>query len=166
MDRRKTRQHADGVVIPGLQFRFVPRELATKCHLLVESFHDLHGYVTLPDMLWQSEARDIIESQRELTTMFKQASRSRGARRVNDSLVVIATVIVSMEVLARDFADWGQRFPAAKREAERMLADIPPQRHTWLMDMYLFPYHGLRRDSTRRQQSTRPGKIPTSPVRR
>ena len=131
---------------PGLQFRFVPRELVSKCQLLIESFHALHGYVTLPDMLWQSAARDIIESQSELTTMFRQASRSRGARRANNSLMEIATVIVSMEMLARDFADWGKRFPAAKREAEKMLADIPPPRRTWLMDMYLFPDHGLRRD--------------------
>ena len=136
----------DGVVTPGLQFRFVPHELVSKCQLLIESFHALHGYVTLPDMLWQSAARDIIESHSELTAMFRQASRSRGARRANDSLMEIATVIVSMEMLTRDFADWGKRFPAAKREAEKMFADIPPQRRTWLMDMYLFPHQAPRRD--------------------
>lgn len=120
-------------------FRFVPRELAVKCRKLVDSYHAMHGYGRLPDMLWHSDARDIIECNRELTQIFKTASRSRCAKRANDLFLLIATVIVSVEALARDFAGWGKRFPAAKREAEELLIDFPQRPRAWFMDKYLYP---------------------------
>ena len=68
-----------------VNFSFVPSELAAKCRSLVESFHGTHGYVGLPDMLWLSDARDIIERHADLAQLFKKASKSRGAKRANDS---------------------------------------------------------------------------------
>ena len=100
----------------------------------------------LPDMLWLSDARDIIERDRELTRIFKRAARSRAAKRANNSFLHIATMIVSLEVLARDFSGWGKRFPAAKGEAEKILGRLPQLRRTWLMDLYFFPPLGVRRD--------------------
>jgi hypothetical protein len=128
---------------PG--FRFVPRELAIKCRKLIESYHAIYGYVGLPDMLWLSDARDIIERHRDLARIFKRASKSRGAKRANESFLLIATTIVSLEVLARDFSGWGNRFPTAKREAEKVLGGLPQLRRAWLMDLYLFPPLGVRR---------------------
>src|SRR5580700_11574255 len=126
-------------------FRFVPRELAVKCRRLIESYHAIYGYVGLPDMLWLSDARDIIERDRELTRIFKRAARSRAAKQANDSFLHIATTIVSLEVLACDFSGWGKRFPAAKGEAEKILGRLPQLRRTWLMDLYFFPPVGVRR---------------------
>jgi hypothetical protein len=126
--------------------RFIPRELAIKCRRLIESYHAIYGYVGLPDMLWLSDARDIIERDRELTRIFKRAARSRAAKRANDSFLHIAATIVSLEVLARDFSGWGKRFPAAKREAEKFLERLPQLRRTWLMDLYFFPPVGLHRE--------------------
>jgi hypothetical protein len=120
-------------------FRFVPRELALKCRKLIESYHAMHGYGCLPDMLWQSNARDFIEGRRDLTRIFKNASKSRRAKRAYESLVLIATIVVSLEALARDFAGWGKRFPAAKQEAEKLLGDYTLGQHIWFMDMYLYP---------------------------
>jgi len=130
----------------NLSFRFVPDELAAKCRSLIESFHGMYGYVGLPDMLWLSDARDVIECHDDMARMFRKASKSRGAKRANDSFLLIATAIVSLEVLARDFAGWGKRFPAAKREAEKLLGDATTRRRAWLMDLYLFPPLGVRRD--------------------
>jgi len=127
-------------------FRFLPRELAGKCRKLIESYHAMHGFGCLPDMLWHSDGRDIIECHRELTLVFKAASKSRAAKRANDSLLLIATVIVSLEVLARDFAGWGKRFPDAKRQAEQMLGEFPLRERTWLMDLYLYPPLGIHRE--------------------
>jgi hypothetical protein len=115
---------------------------------LIESYHAIYGYVGLPDMLWLSDARDVIESHRGLLQLFTKASRARGAKRADGSFLLIATAIVSLEVLARDFSGWGTRFPAAKREAERVLGELPQLRRTWLMDLYLFPPLGVRRHST------------------
>jgi len=128
----------------SVDFSFVPDELSAKCRSLIESFHAMYGYVGLPDMLWLSDARDIIEFDADLAQTFRNASRSRGAKRANDSFLVIATAIVSLEVLARDFAGWGKKFPAAKREADKLLAAFP-QRRAWLMDLYLYPPLGNRR---------------------
>jgi hypothetical protein len=127
-------------------FRFVPRDLAIKCRHLIESYHAIYGYVGLPDMLWLSDARDIIESHRDLMRVFTKASKARGAQRANASFLQIATTIVALEVLARDFSDWGKRFPAAQREAEKVLGGLPQLRRTWLMDLYLFPPLGVRRE--------------------
>jgi hypothetical protein len=138
-------------------FRFVPRELAIKCRQLIESYHAIYGYVGLPDMLWLSDARDIIESHRDLMRVFTKASKARGAKRANASFLLIATTIVSLEVLARDFSGWGKRFPAAQREAEKVLGELSQLRRTWLMDLYLFPPLGVRREFTDAL-----GLIPTS----
>jgi len=127
-------------------FRFVPRELAAKCRKLVESYHAMHGFGRLPDMLWHSGARDIIECDRDLMQIFKRASRSRNAKRADESFMLIATVIVSVETLARDFAGWGKRFPAAKREAEEILVDFPQRQRVWFMDKYLYPSLEMQRD--------------------
>ena len=143
---RDTRQMADTGAALSASFRFIPRELATKCRRLIESYHAIYGYVGLPDMLWLSDARDIIERDRELTRIFKHAARSRAAKRANDSFLHIATTIVSLEVLARDFSGWGKRFPAAKGEAEMILGRLPQLRRTWLMDLYFFPPVGVRRE--------------------
>jgi hypothetical protein len=139
---------ADAEAATSSSFRFVPRELTSKCRTLIESYHAIYGYVGLPDMLWLSDARDIIEANRDLSRIFKKASKSRGAKRANDSFLLIATAIVSLEVLARDFSGWGKRFPAAKREADKVLGESPQLRRTWLMDLYLFPPLGVRRHLT------------------
>jgi hypothetical protein len=127
-------------------FRFVPRELAIKCHKLIESYHAIYGHGGLPDMLWLSDARDIIERHRDLMRLFKDASKARGAKRANALFLSIATTILSLEVLARDFSGWGKRFPAAKREAEKALGQLPQLRRAWLMDLYLFQPHDVRRE--------------------
>jgi hypothetical protein len=130
-------------------FRFIPKELATKCHKLIESYHALYGYTRLPDMLWRSDGRDIIECCIDLTQIFTRASRSRSVKQANDSFLQIATAIVSSEVLVRDLAGWGRRFPAARREAEKLFPDYPARQRIWLIDMYLYPSLGAQREFAR-----------------
>jgi hypothetical protein len=133
-------------IAPNASFRFVPKELSVKCRKLLESHHGMHGYACLPDMLWQSDARDIIERHRSLMTIFKTASKSRCAKRANESFLFIATVVVSLDVLARDFAGWGKRYPAAKREADLLLSEILHRQNDCLLNMYMYPAPGNRRE--------------------
>ena len=157
-----TAQVADASAAPASSFRFIPCELAIKCRRLIESFHAIYGYVGLPDILWLSDARDIIEQNHELTRIFTRAARSRAAKRANDSFLHIATTIVSLEVLARDFSGWGKRFPAAKCEAEEITGRLPQLRRAWLMDLYFFPPLGVRRefgDSLTFYRFTQPKRI-------
>jgi hypothetical protein len=137
---------ADAHFVGPRSFRFLPKELIVKCRKLIASYHGMYGYVGLPDMLWLSDARDVIECHHELMQMFKRASKARGAKRANESFLLIATVIVAVEVLARDYVDWGKRFPAAKREAEKLLGDVSTRPRTWLMDLYLYPPLGTHRE--------------------
>jgi hypothetical protein len=127
-------------------FKFIPKELAIKCRKLIESYHAMHGYSRLPDMLWNSDARDIIECHSDLMQVFKNASKSRGAKRANESFLLIATAVVSLEILARDFSGWGKRFPGAKREADGKLVDFPARQRVWFMDKYLYPSLNTHRE--------------------
>jgi hypothetical protein len=137
---------ADAHLTGHRSFQFLPKELTGKCRRLIESYHAMYGYVGLPDMLWLSDARDVIECHRELMQIFKKASKARAAKRANDSFLLVATVIVAVEVLARDYVDWGKRFPAAKREAEKLIGDVSGRPRTWLMDLYLYPPLGIDRE--------------------
>jgi hypothetical protein len=139
-------RQADTAFDAGPHLRFVPKELAAKCHKLIDSYHTMHGYGCLPDMLWHSDARDIIECNRDLMKVFRNASKSRCAKRANESLLLIAAVVVSLEVLARDFAGWGKRFPRARREAEEMLGDLAQRERAWFMDKYLYPSLSIHRE--------------------
>jgi hypothetical protein len=122
-----------------LDFSFVPKSLAEKCRRLIETYHAMHGYACLPDMLWQPELRDFIEMQRDFQQIFKRASTARSAKRANEGFVLIATTVLSLEVLASDFASWSVRYPAAKRRADAILQEYTLNSRTWLMDRYLYP---------------------------
>ncbi len=97
-------------------------------------------------MLWSSDARDVVESDVELAQTFKLASKARDAKRANDAFVLLATIVMSLEVLARDYASWGKRFHEAQRAAEEVLGGIPLQPRAWLMELYLYPAPGVRRE--------------------
>jgi len=120
-------------------FTFVPKPLAEKCRRLIETYHAMHGYACLPDMLWQPELRDFIEMHKDFRQIFKRASTARSAKRANEGFVLIATTILSLEVLASDFASWSSRYPAAKRRADAILQEYTLNSRTWLMDRYLYP---------------------------
>jgi hypothetical protein len=119
-------------------FKFVPKYLAAKCQQLIETYHAMHGYACLPDMLWHTEVRDLVEAHTALKQIFRKSSTTRSAKRANEGFVLIATVILSLEVLASDFAGWGRRFPWAKRKAEEFRREHLPESRTRLMDLYLF----------------------------
>ena len=129
-------------------FRFIPREPANKCRRLIESYHAIYGYVGLPDMLWLSDARDIIERDRELTRIFKHAARSRAAKRANDFIPSHRDHDRVARGLGPRFLRLGQTLPGRQREAEEILGRLPQLRRAWLMDLYFFPPLGVRREFT------------------
>lgn len=120
-------------------FRFLPKGLTTKCRELIEAYHDSHGYSGLADILWSADTRDFIEFHSELHLVFKRASSARSAKKARDGLVMIATLILSLEVLASNFAGWGRRFPFASRRADALLGELVLNSRTRLMDVYLYP---------------------------
>ena len=118
-------------------FAFIPKPLAEKCRQLIEACHAMPQYPCLADMLWHRETRDFIELNKTLLPVFRKASISRSAKKANQAYALIATVVLSLEVLARDYAGWGRRFPSAKRKADALIGECRPNSQGWLIDQYL-----------------------------
>jgi hypothetical protein len=120
-------------------FKFIPKALAEKCRQLVEACHAMPHYPRLPDIMWQGHTRDFIELNGALLQIFKKASVSRSAKKADQGYRIIATVVLALEVLARDYAGWGTRFPSARRKATALITEFRPSAHSWLINTYLYP---------------------------
>jgi hypothetical protein len=118
-------------------FTFVPRILSDNCRRLVESYHEVHGYASLPDNLWRAGAADFVNASDELRQMYRKASISRSARKSNASYALIASTLLSLEMLSINFLGWGARFPAARTKATKLLDTHLPAARALLMDVYL-----------------------------
>lgn len=99
-----------------MDFQFLPKELTARCSQLIKAHHSTNGYWDLPDLLWHEETREFIAKQANLQLVFRGASTTRRAKKAIEGYALIITVILSLEVLASDFAGWGRRFPVAKRK--------------------------------------------------
>jgi hypothetical protein len=120
------------------EFGFLPKVLTATCRQLIESHHQLDGYSTLADILWHEETRDFIAVHASLQQAFRQASIARSGKKANECYATVATVILSLEILASGFAGWGERFPAARRRADLLLGNYLPSSRTRLTDTYLY----------------------------
>jgi hypothetical protein len=123
-----------------IDFRFLPKDLTERCQQLIESYHGVHGYRKLADLLWHPETREFVALHRDLWPVFRKASLTRSAKQAHHGYVLVATILLSLEVLASDFADWGKRFPSAKLKADLILGEHLPNARTWLMNFYLYQW--------------------------
>lgn len=120
-------------------FDFVPAELRAQCQRLIVTFHEMHGYACLPDMLWKAGLGGFIERHSLLRDALQKASTARSARRANEFFVIIAVEILALEVLARDYAQWSNISVAFKNRALELLGGNSPSGKTWLIEHYLYP---------------------------
>jgi hypothetical protein len=118
---------------------FLPKNLTTQCRSLIESFHDVHGFACLPDILWKSRLGPFIEKHRVLSQFLKKASTTRSAKKSHEGFVQIATTILSLEILASSFAGWSAIYPGAGEEARAILKRNANSAHMPLMEFYLYP---------------------------
>jgi hypothetical protein len=79
-----------------VDFGFLPKSLISQCQVLIESFHDLHGYPCLPDILWKAGLGPFIETHWQFRQLLRKASTSRSAKKSNEGFVRIATTILSL----------------------------------------------------------------------
>lgn len=120
-------------------FGFLPQSLIAQCRSLIEGYHELHGYICLPDILWKAKLGPFIEDHREFREILRKASTTRSAKKSNDGFVRIATTILSLEILASNFAGWSTIYPQAASRAHGILRHHAGVSHTPLMDFYLYP---------------------------
>jgi len=120
-------------------FSFLPKALVDKCKLFIIRYHELNGYSCIPDILWHPETRNFIKTNAALQRLFRTSTSSRSAKKANEGFVLIATVILSTEILASGFAGWATRYPAARKKAQALLAEYVPSSRAWLIARYLYP---------------------------
>jgi hypothetical protein len=142
MDVAVTGQEADRTLadrIENFDLSFLPKSLTTQCRSLIESYHELHGYACLPDILWKSRLGPLIESHREFRQLLRKASTTRSAKKSNEGFVRIASTLLSLEILASSFAGWSAIYPDAGLMAHAILKRHARGPHTPLMNFYLYP---------------------------
>jgi hypothetical protein len=120
-------------------FGFLPGHLVTQCRSLIESYHEVHGFACLPDILWKSRLGPFIERHRELRLFLRKASTTRSAKKSHEGFVKIATTILSLEILASSFAGWGAIYAEAAEIAREILKRNGSGQHMPLMEFYLYP---------------------------
>lgn len=125
--------------IENVDLNFLPGNLTKQCRSLIESYHEVHGYACLPDILWKSRLGPFIEKHRELRQFLRKASTTRSAKKANDGFVRIATTILALEILASSFAGWGALYPEAADGARAILRSTARGVHMPLMEFYLYP---------------------------
>jgi hypothetical protein len=118
---------------------FLPKSLMMQCQSLIESYHELHGYACLPDILWKARLGPFIEKHREFRQLLRKASTTRSAKKSNQGFVRIASTILSLEILASSFAGWSAIYPDAGLMALAILRRIARTPHMPLMEFYLYP---------------------------
>jgi hypothetical protein len=125
--------------IENLDLSFLPKNLTLQCKSMIESYHDLHGYTCLPNILWKARLGPFIETHRELRQLLRKASTTASAKKSNEGFVRIATAILSLEILASSFAGWSAIYPDAGSMARAVLPRNTHSPHMPLMEFYLYP---------------------------
>lgn len=120
-------------------FSFLPNSLISQCQVLIESFHDLHGYSCLPDILWKTGFGPFIEAHEPLRQLLRKASTTRSAKKSNAGFVRIATAILSLEILASRFAGWSNLYPREATRSRNILSATTRGLQNQLIEFYLYP---------------------------
>jgi hypothetical protein len=123
----------------NVDFSFLPKSLMVQCQSLIESYHELHGYACLPNVLWKARLGPFIETHRDFSQLLRKASTTRSAKKSNQGFVRIATTILSLEILASSFAGWSAIYPEAGLMAQAILKRNARNPHMPLMEFYLYP---------------------------
>ena len=118
---------------------FLPKTLTMQCQSLIESYHELHGYACLPDILWKARLGPFIQTHQEFRQLLRKASTTRSAKKSNAGFVRIASTILSLEILASSFAGWSAIYPEAGLRAHAILKRNARSPHMPLMEFYLYP---------------------------
>jgi hypothetical protein len=118
---------------------FLPANLTRQCRSLIESYHEVHGYGCLPDVLWKSRLGPLIQEHQEFRQLLKKASTTRSAKKSNEGFTLIATTILSLEILASSFAGWSAIYPEAAALAHAILKRNTRSPYMPLMEFYLYP---------------------------
>ena len=117
-------------------FDFLPQSLRSQCRSLIESYHALHGFGCLPNILWRAGLGPFIENHREFRQLLKKASTNRSAKKSSEGFTQIAATLLSLEILASNLAGWSALYPQATSLAKSILKRYAHSCGTRLMESY------------------------------
>jgi hypothetical protein len=150
--------------VENLDFSFLPKSLTVQCRTLIESYHELHGYACLPDILWKARLGPFIETHREFRQLLRKASTTRSARKSNEGFAQIAMTILSLEILASRFAGWSAIYTEAGSRAHAILARKARGPYMPLMEFYLYPPKYISSAALAPPASRQPGEAEFCPA--
>jgi hypothetical protein len=116
---------------------FLPESLIGRCRRLIQSYHRIHGYSCLPNVLWRSHLGPFIERHGQLGDLLRRASRTRSAKKSNENFLTIAATILSLEILASSYAGWSALYPEAGEKARNLLRRNGLSPKTPLIEFYV-----------------------------
>jgi hypothetical protein len=61
-------------------FSPVTKSLTLQCQSPIESYHELHGYACLPNILWKARLGPFIETHKEFRQLLRKTSTTRSAK--------------------------------------------------------------------------------------
>lgn len=122
------------------EFDFLPSELVCACGALIGRCHAQRAQPcnSPVEVVWSSDADELLRHQRALKTLFRHACRTRRAKRAKELQENVAALILACETLAQDEAGWGARYLKARASALQVFAKVSDRR-PWLMETYGFP---------------------------
>src|ERR1700683_1230533 len=123
----------------NIDFGFLPKSLTAQCRSLIESYHELHGYACLPNILWKARLGPFIETNREFRQLLRKASTTRSAKKSHEGFVRITMTLLSLEILASSFAGWSAIYPEAATAAQAIIRSHARSTQMPLMEFYLYP---------------------------
>ena len=123
--------------VESLDFPWVPKDLIVRTELLVEAHHEKFGYAELSTILWHKETMVFIYMYGDLIDLLSSGNAANTEKERNGFFRMIAAIILSFEMLADDFAGWGEACPGSRVEAEDLLQKNLPNARTRLLDTYL-----------------------------
>jgi hypothetical protein len=121
-----------------IDLEFLPRKLLGQCLLLIEQYHETHGYGCLPDILWRSGLGSFIEQTEPFSRQLVRASKTRRVKEANSIFAEMATTILALEILASSFYGWSSLFPEAAKKSCAILGRST-RLQTPLMNHYVRP---------------------------
>lgn len=72
-----------------MEFDWLPKELITKCNIVVASYHKIYGG-SIPKILWQRETMVIVGSHKDLLTLLGSA---HAAWKISKLMMIAATLV-------------------------------------------------------------------------
>lgn len=114
---------------------FLAPALVSACGTLVRRYHAQQAQPSNSplEVVWGSDADELLRHQRVLKTLFWHACRTRRAKPAKKLKENIAALILACETLSQDEAGWGARYLNARASALQVFAKVS-NRRSWLME--------------------------------